>query len=49
MKIDLTQQFEHLPKAPIVEATIEVRARADVPWEEATASQKLKPQMSGYP
>jgi uncharacterized protein (TIGR04255 family) len=49
MKIDPSEQFEHLPKAPIVEATIEVRSRVGVPWDEATIAQKTKPQLPDYP
>src|SRR5262245_57038759 len=49
MKIDVTQQFEHLPKAPIVEAAIEIRARAETQWDETTMSQKITPQLGDYP
>src|SRR6266550_828757 len=49
MKIDLTQQFEHLAKAPIVEAAIEIRARAEAPWDEAAISEQIKPRLSDYP
>ncbi len=49
MKIDLTEQFEHLAKAPIVEAAIEIRARAEGPWDEAAISQQIKSRLSDYP
>jgi uncharacterized protein (TIGR04255 family) len=49
MKIDLTEQFQHLPHAPIVEAVIEIRARAEVAWEERVVSEQLKPQLPDYP
>lgn len=49
MKIDATEQFQHLPHAPIVEAVIEVRARAECAWEESLVSEQLKPKLPDYP
>ncbi len=45
MKIDITEQFELLPRAPIVEAVIQVHARPEVPWEEKAISTYLKPKL----
>lgn len=49
LKIDLAERFPHLPKAPIVEAVIDIRARAEVALEESTVSQQLKPKLPDYP
>jgi len=48
LKIDLAEQFRRLPHAPIVEAVIEMRARAEVPWEESTIRERLTPLLPGY-
>ena len=48
-KIDLTETFPHLNNAPIVEAVIEVRTRAEAPWEQAAVTQRLKGQLPEYP
>ena len=48
LKVDLTEQFRRLPHAPIVEAVIEMRARAEVPWEESTIRGRLTPLLPGY-
>ena len=48
-KIDLTQTFPHLDKAPIVEAVIEIRTRAEGLWEESTVTQRLKADLPEYP
>ncbi len=49
MKIDVVEQFEHLARAPIVEAVIDVRARAEAAWEEQVVSEMLKPKLPDYP
>ena len=49
IKIDLTEGFQNLSKAPIVEAAIDVRARAEAPWQEGPVSQQLKGQLPDYP
>lgn len=47
--INLSESFPHLPRAPIVEAVIEIRARAQTPWEEPAISACLKPKLPDYP
>ncbi len=47
-KIDISEKFPHLPRAPIVEAIIEIRARADGAWEEAVVRTHFEPKLSGY-
>ena len=47
-EIDLTESFPLLGHAPIVEAVIEVRARAEAPWEEQTITEGLKAKLPGY-
>jgi uncharacterized protein (TIGR04255 family) len=49
LKIDVTDEFEHLPSAPIIEAVIEIRAQAETPWEEGDIQERLKPQLPDYP
>lgn len=49
MKIDLAERFEHLPRAPIVEAAIGIITRAEAVWDEATISEQLKAQLPDYP
>jgi len=48
MKIDVGEQFDLLPKAPIVEAVIQVHARPEVPWEETAILAQLKSKVSGF-
>lgn len=48
-KIDLTEPFEHLPSAPIVEAVIHWRARAEKKLEPAALLEQLKPKLPDYP
>ena len=48
IKIDLAESFPHLPRAPIVEAVIDVRGRAETPWEEAATQARLKTELPGY-
>lgn len=45
MKIEIAEQFELLPRAPIVEAVIQVHARPEVSWEEKEISACLKPKL----
>jgi uncharacterized protein (TIGR04255 family) len=47
-KIDLTEKFPHLPGAPIVEALVDLRCKAEVPWEEQSVKAALTPAMGGY-
>ncbi|MFY9621177.1 MAG: TIGR04255 family protein [Pyrinomonadaceae bacterium] len=47
--IDPTERFQHLPNAPIVEAALEIRARAELPWEEKAIAEQLKERLPEYP
>ncbi len=49
VKIDPTQEFQHLSRAPIVEAALEIRARAEAPWEESVILGQLKALLPDYP
>jgi uncharacterized protein (TIGR04255 family) len=49
LEINLAEKFQHLPHAPIVEAVVEIRARAQTPWEESAITQRLKPLLPDYP
>ncbi|MBI3477364.1 MAG: TIGR04255 family protein [Acidobacteria bacterium] len=49
LRIDLAETFPLLGRAPIVEAVIEVRARAGVAWDESAISERLKPKLPEYP
>lgn len=46
--IKIKETFEHLPSAPIVEAVIEIRARATRALEESSFRSALEPRLSGY-
>jgi uncharacterized protein (TIGR04255 family) len=48
MKIDTTEQFEPLPRAPIVEAVIQIDARPEISWDEKNISECLKPKLPDY-
>ncbi len=48
-RIDLTEKFPRLTHAPIAEAVIEMRARAEVSWEEADIRGKLVPLLPAFP
>ncbi len=49
VRIDLAEEFPHLPRAPIVEAVIDIRGRAEASWEESAIQAHLKVQLPGYP
>lgn len=49
LNIDLTKPFQRLARAPIVEAVIEIRARAEGSWEEWAVLHHLKPKLPDYP
>lgn len=49
IKIDLSESFEHLPSAPIVEAVIHWQARAEKALEPAALLKHLKDQLPQYP
>ncbi|NUQ60911.1 MAG: TIGR04255 family protein [Pirellulales bacterium] len=48
-KIDLSESFEHLPNAPIVEAVIHWRARAEKKLEPDALQEQLKAKLPDYP
>jgi uncharacterized protein (TIGR04255 family) len=48
-QFDLDEQFPHLPSAPIVEAVIQWRARAETAWEVDPLRQQLSQRLSDYP
>jgi uncharacterized protein (TIGR04255 family) len=48
-KIDLSESFEHLPNAPIVEAVIHWRARAEKKLEPDALLEQLKHRLPEYP
>ena len=48
-KIDLTESFPLLSRAPIVEAVIGVTARAEAAWDEAAISEQFKQRLPEYP
>jgi len=47
-KIDLSERFQNLPHAPIVEAVIDVRARAEGAWVEQGVRRHFEQILSGY-
>lgn len=47
--IDVEEKFPHLPKAPIVEAVVDIRTNAEAPWEEANIQNQLKKELPDYP
>ncbi len=47
--INIKESFPLLAKAPIVEAVIDIRARAETTWEEGAIAAKLKPNLPDYP
>jgi uncharacterized protein (TIGR04255 family) len=46
--INLKEDFPHLPKAPIVEAIIDLRANPEVPWEEGFVRSNLDALLVDY-
>lgn len=44
-----TERFPHLSRAPINEAVLEIRARAEAPWEETSLRKALIRRLSDYP
>lgn len=48
MEINIDEAFEHFPKAPIVEAVIDVRARATAEFEESAVRLHLEASLNGY-
>jgi uncharacterized protein (TIGR04255 family) len=47
-EIKIDQAFEHLPRAPIVEAVIDIRARATQKLEESSLRSILEARLDGY-
>ncbi len=47
--IPKTERFPHLSRAPITEAVLEIRARAESDWEEAPLREALSRRLSDYP
>lgn len=47
--INLAEAFPHLKKAPIVEAVIDVRARASTAWESGTVGRQLREELARFP
>lgn len=47
--INTSETFVRLPKAPIVEAVMEVRAQAEAPWDEPLVTDQLKTKLPDYP
>ena len=48
-RIDPTEKFPRLAHAPIAEAVIEMRARAEAPWEESEIRSRLVSLLPTYP
>jgi uncharacterized protein (TIGR04255 family) len=49
LNINLAESFPRLTHAPIVEAVMEVRARAEAPWDEAEITRRLEAELPDYP
>ena len=49
LKIDIMEKFPLLSHAPIVEAVLDIRARAETPWEESAVSARLRKELPDYP
>lgn len=49
VKFDLQERFPHLSRAPITEAVLEVRERAQVRWEKEEISRKIAEKVPDYP
>ena len=47
--IDVTENFRRLAQAPIVEAVIEIRARAESSWAESVVLERLTANLPDYP
>lgn len=48
IEIKVDEAFEHFPKAPIVEAVIDIRARATAALEESSVRSYLEARLNGY-
>ena len=49
VNINLSENFDHLSKAPIVEAVLEFRARAEGEWQRETIGRELRQALPDYP
>jgi uncharacterized protein (TIGR04255 family) len=49
LTIDLTESFPLLARAPIVEAVVELRARAQAEWKESSLREQLAARLPEYP
>src|SRR5580658_11275403 len=49
LKITLSETFEHLPHAPIIEAVIDFRASATEAWDLPSLTERIKQQLPEYP
>ena len=49
LEMNLAEEFPHLPRAPIVEAVIEIHARVQAPWEQLAITEQIKQQLHDYP
>lgn len=47
-EINLEEEFQHLPQAPIVEAVIDIRARSTVPFNEESLRPQVEAALTGY-
>ena len=48
LAINIEEEFQHLPHAPIVEAVIDIRTRPAAPLEEGDLKTQLEGKLSGY-
>lgn len=48
LEINLDEEFQHLPQAPIVEAVIDIRARSTVPFNEESLRPPVEAALTGY-
>lgn len=49
LTIDTAEEFPHLSRAPIVEATLEFRCRAEATWDESVILEQFKALLPDYP
>jgi uncharacterized protein (TIGR04255 family) len=49
VQINRSERFELLPRAPVAEAVIDLRARVEAPWEEGRVTRELKQLLPDYP
>ena len=48
LEINLEEEFQHLPQAPIVEAVIDIRARSTVAFNEESLRPEVEAALTGY-